>query len=125
MSKTKFHKALPLLAASWFLTCGGSTCKDSSDDGPGYVPGEVFAVFVAGTTESEVEALASDLGIQIRRIYFYPESSSQVDSAVFVVPEGEELEWIAVIEESPIVDSAYHNHTGSIPEPGSGCSAGM
>ena len=124
MSKTKFGKVLPLLAASWFLTCGGSSCKDSSDDGPDYVPGEVFVRFLSGTTQAQVEALASDLGLTVRDIAFYLEAPSEVHSAIFVVPEGEELDWIPVIEESPLVRFADLNGY-SYGGPDAGCSAGM
>ncbi len=125
MSKTRFRMILLLLAASWFLTCGGSSCKDSSDDGPEYVPGEVWVRFVPGTTQSEVEALAGDLGLTVQDIAFDLEAPSDVRRAVFVVPVGEELDWIPVIEESPIVRYATLNSiaTGG-PDP-IGCSAGM
>ena len=125
MSKTTYRMMLPLLAASWFLTCGGGSCKDSSDDGPDYVPGEVAVWFVPGTTESQVEGLASDLGVGVRDIRDYPWPPSGVDRATFVVPEGEESEWVPVIEESPIVDHADLNHTGSVGPPPPGGSASM
>ncbi len=118
MSKATFRRMLPLLAVSWFLTCEGS------DDAPDYVPGEVFVRFVAGTTQSQVEALASDLGLEVNDIIFDIDPPSDVFAAVFIVPEGEELDWIPVVEESPIVSYAclsYIGHGGPPP----GCSAGM
>ena len=109
MSKTKSCRVLPLLAASWFLICGGGSCTDSSDDGPDYVPGEVLVRFMPGTTQSEVETLASDLGLEVGEIRFDIDSPADLKWAIYIVPVGEELDWIPVIEESPIVSYADLN----------------
>ena len=78
--------------------------------------------FVRGTTQSQVEALASDLGLTVQDIAFDREAPSEVRRAIFVVPEGEELDWIPVIEESPIVSYAHPNYY-VYGDPDAGCSA--
>ena len=108
-----------LLALLWFLCCTGEDDVERVD----YVPGELIVRFVPGTTQSEVEALAGDLGVGVRDIRFDLDSPSDVWMAVFVVPEGQEVEWIPIVEESPAVKYAALNAVGYIG-PNGGCQSG-
>ncbi len=94
---------LLILAMITITSCKKNQCED------GPVPGEVIIEVLDNESPNTVDSLVVSHGLSI-------ESTRSGDDNwyLIIVPEGEEEEWIEVLEEESIIELAERNQIGCI-----------